>query len=102
MNLALKQSLCDRLLAPLKKKHFPSAEEETLLRLVVSCAGEDASVEEIRDLITGQYEEVSVKLESSHKDDSLFQKFKGLRYTVRLKAIIDLRRRLDSIEKTGA
>lgn len=101
MNLALEQIPCDRNLAPLKNKHFPSTEEEALLHLAMSCIGEDASAGEIREFITGRYEEVYAKLKSSHKDDSLFQKFKGFRYTVRLKAIIDLRRRLDLIEKTG-
>lgn len=100
MNLALKQSFCDHLLAPLKKKHFPSIEEELLLRLVVSCTGE-VPVEKIREYITGSYEDVNARIVSSEKDDVLFRKFKELRYTVRLKAIIDLRRRLDLIEKMG-
>lgn len=100
MTLALKQSFCDRILAPLKKKHFPTIEEELLLRLVVSCTGE-APVEKIREFITGSYEEIWARIKSDHKDSGLLENFKGIRYTKRLKAIIDLRRRLDQIEKTG-
>lgn len=100
MNLALKQSFSDRLLAPLKEKLFPSMEEELLLRLVVSCTGE-VPVKKLRDFITGSYEDIWKRILSAYKDSELqlLEDFKGFRYAKRLKAIIDLRRRLDLIEK---